>query len=84
MLETAENLLRPLREYDEQNNARLCKTLECILQSDMDLTVAAEKLFLHKNTVLYRKNKIIDILGVNPFKMPYLLNFMLASLLIEN
>lgn len=84
MLEIAAELLRPLREYDEQNKSRLCQTLDCILQSDMDLTVAAEKLFLHKNTVLYRKNKIIEILGINPFKMPYLLNFMLTSTLAKS
>lgn len=76
--ETATNLLRPLQEYDKNHKSRLCQTLNCILQSDMDLTIVAEKLFLHKNTVQYRKHKIIEILGINPFKMPYLLNFILA------
>ena len=45
MLEISAELLRPLREYDEQNKSRLCQTLICILQSDMDLTVAAETVF---------------------------------------
>ena len=79
MREIAVSLLRPLQEYDKEHNTRLCQTLNSILQSDMDLAITAEKLFVHKNTVLYRKNKIIDILGINPFKMPYLLNFILAS-----
>lgn len=83
MLEIATELLRPLREYDIKNNARLCKTLAAILRCNMDVGLTAKELYLHKNTVLYRKNKIIDILGINPFVMPYLLNFIMATTLIE-
>lgn len=83
-IDTAECLLQPLRLYDEHNHTHLLKTLKCILQFDLNLNAVAEKLYLHKNTILYRKNKIIDILGIDPFRMPYILNYQLALLICSN
>jgi purine catabolism regulator len=73
-----EYLLQPLITYDKLNNTTLVNTLECLLENDMDTARVSEALFLHKNTVNYRKSKIIDILGKNPFEMPYLINYLLA------
>ncbi len=73
-----EYLLQPLITYDRLNNTDLVDTLECLLENNMDTAKVSEALFLHKNTVSYRKSKIIEILGKNPFKMPHLINYLLA------
>ncbi|MGI6485918.1 MAG: PucR family transcriptional regulator [Tepidanaerobacteraceae bacterium] len=71
-------LLQPLIEYDRLNYTTLVKTFECLLENNMDATRVSEALFVHKNTVNYRKGKIIEILGKNPFEMPHLINYLLA------
>jgi PucR family transcriptional regulator, purine catabolism regulatory protein len=63
-----------LKEYDEKNKQDLYNTMSHLVIHDMNVDKVAESMFIHKNTVLYRKNKIVDILGFEPWKMPYLLN----------
>ncbi|MHC1719573.1 MAG: PucR family transcriptional regulator [Clostridiaceae bacterium] len=77
-IELKSRILKPLQEYDKQNNTNLHETLEYLLESGANVSLTAEKMFLHKNTVLYRKNRIMEILGENPFEMPKLLDFMIA------
>ena len=38
----------------------------------------AKELYIHKNTMLQRKNRIIGLLGYSPFEMPHLLNLLMA------
>lgn len=70
-------ILQPLEEYDSSQGTNLIETLKCIINNNMDLGIVANKLFIHRNTLLYRKNKIIEILGYNPLEMPYLINFIM-------
>ena len=56
--------LGALIRFDSKKNSRLRKTLEMILESD-DLKNAAEKLFMHYQTVMYRKRQIEEVLGVS-------------------
>lgn len=56
--------LGALIRFDSKKNSRLRKTLETILESD-DLKNAAEKLFMHYQTVMYRKRQIEEVLGVS-------------------
>ena len=42
------------------------ETVGALVDSDMNLGVAARRLYLHKNTVALRVKKIRDILGLNP------------------
>ncbi len=50
-------------EYDQNNNAELLKTLECYFACKQNLRKTAEMLFVHKNSVIYRLNKIETLLG---------------------
>ncbi len=77
-LEIASNLLKPLQDYDKHNHTNFCKTLDYLFRYNLEITLVAEKLYVHKNTVLYRKNKIIEILGKNPFEAPNNLNYLIA------
>ncbi len=60
----AEHLL-PLVEYDKKYNTELVKTLETFFASNRNLREVSKKLYLHRNTVLYRMNRIQQILNVD-------------------
>ena len=49
-------------EYDQKNNTDLLETLDIYLENDCNTSKAAEQLHLHRNTMMYRLEKIQDIL----------------------
>lgn len=53
-----------LKTYDDENNSELYKTLYIYLKNNHNITRTAEELFIHRNTLRYRLEKIVDILGV--------------------
>lgn len=44
----------------------LLKTTTVFLESGMNLTEASKKLHLHRNTLIYRLNKVKELIGLNP------------------
>lgn len=58
--------LRLLR-YDQKNGTELCPLLKCHLSTMMRVSDTARKLFLHRNTVLNRLQKIEEIIGADLF-----------------
>ncbi len=60
-----EETLGKLVEYDRRNGAELVKTLEAYFTSCNSPTEAAQKLHTHRNTLLYRLNRICDISGLD-------------------
>ncbi|MCR5545985.1 MAG: PucR family transcriptional regulator ligand-binding domain-containing protein [Lachnospiraceae bacterium] len=56
--------LLPLREYDSMNHSDLCQTLRCYLTHDGSVKETADELFVHRNTVNYKINKIEELLGI--------------------
>lgn len=74
-------LLEPIRQYDAARNSELEKTFRSLLQNGMDYGLVAEELFLHKNTVLQRKQKIISLYKDNPFLLPARQQFELAFIM---
>lgn len=76
-----DHLLKPIREYDKRHNAELERTFRLLLEMDMDYAQIAEELFLHKNTVLQRKQKIISLYRDDPFGLPMRRQFELAFLM---
>lgn len=55
----------------EGGEANLLGTLECyLLDAQMSVTQAADKMFLHKNTIKYRLQRIADHLGFVPGEFP--------------
>lgn len=65
-----DSLLAPVREYDLTHNSALESTFRCLLQNDMDYKTVADQMFLHKNTVLQRKQKITSLYPEDPFLLP--------------
>ena len=55
--------IKPLHEYDMNNNTNLVEVLECYLKTNGSLQDTAEELFVHRNTINYRLKKMEAILG---------------------
>lgn len=63
------HFLMPLIQYDETNKSELVKTLKEYLYNQFNVADTARKLFIHRNTMLYRIGKIEEILNVD-LQMP--------------
>lgn len=59
----AQRVLGPVIEYDRTHETDLIKTLETYLFCDRSPKRAAEKLFVHTQTVAYRINRVQEITG---------------------
>jgi purine catabolism regulator len=60
-----EKTLGPLLEYDMRQHADLIKTLEAFFSCHGNLSQTAELLIVHRNTLLYRMNRINEIAQVD-------------------
>lgn len=60
-----ERTLGTLVEYDMRQNADLIKTLEAFFNCHGNLSQTAEMLIVHRNTLLYRMNRINDIASID-------------------
>jgi len=60
-----ERTLGTLIEYDMRQNADLIKTLEAFFNCHGNLSQTAEVLIVHRNTLLYRMNRINEIAGID-------------------
>ncbi len=58
-----EEALGPLMAYDRDNNADLIRTLAAFFAANGSPKEAAERLQVHRNTVLYRLDRVRDITG---------------------
>lgn len=59
-------ILQPIREYDDARRAGLMATLRAYFDSSFSLTHAAEALYVHPNTVVYRLKRIKELTGRDP------------------
>lgn len=64
-----ENLRHPaisaLKEYDSLYKTEYCFTLKCFISSFLNHSYCLEKLRIHRNTLLYRLNKIEQIADID-------------------
>lgn len=75
-----EDRLHALHEYDRNNASDYARTLETYLFSRCNAGAAAEKLYIHRNTVNYRLRKISEITGEDLSDIETLLNYRIAFL----
>lgn len=52
-----------LRDYDVEHGTNLVKTLEIYFDCNANVSIAAKKLFLHRNSLIYRMDRIKEILN---------------------
>ncbi len=58
-------LVRPLSEYDGERRADLLRTLRVYFLSGANASETADRLFLHRNSLLYRLERIQALTGLN-------------------
>lgn len=83
-LQTCYRFLQPISAYDEKHGTSLAKTLKCLLYHQGNVQRVANELYIHKNTVLQRRSKILNLLGYSPFEMPHLLNFLMLFNILDS
>lgn len=69
-------VVKALMQYDQENNAELGNTLRVFLRSERSYSDTAKALFIHRNTVLYRMNKIVELVSLkldDPDEREYIL-----------
>lgn len=59
-----------LSKYHEEikDKEEIIKTIEALLNNNMNINKTSKELFVHRNTVIFRFNKIKDMLGIDPLK----------------
>lgn len=50
----------------QMKNEELKKTLECFFENNLNLTETADRMAVHRNTIIYRLNQISKTLGADP------------------
>lgn len=56
-------VLRPLEEYDRENNSQLLQTLQLYLELNRSINLVSNQMFCHRNTTNYRMKKIWSLLN---------------------
>lgn len=74
----ANSVLKNLISYEKTNQIDLMKTLDAYLNENANIIEASDKLFIHKNTLKYRMNKIQNLLNVNLHSLEDCLRLLLA------
>lgn len=85
--EMGEDMLKPLIEYDKHHNnqeAGYVDTLQAYLQSGGSIQAVSRELFTHRNTIIYRLNKIRQLLDcqleTEEERLPYLIACMILKM----
>ena len=61
----ATEVVRRIEEYDRKNAAEYMDTLYCYLGSGCSVQKAAQKLYVHRNTVAYRVSKVKELFNIS-------------------
>lgn len=80
-----EKTILPLIEYDRKNDSDLAKVLWCYLKHDGSVKDTADELYVHRNTINYKLNRVSEILNMNlstlDTRLQLTLGFMLQDML---
>lgn len=58
-------VVRPLVEYDRERRSDLVRTLRVYFDTGANASEAADRLFLHRNSLLYRLERIQSLTGLD-------------------
>lgn len=73
-----ERIIGKVIQYDRKNNSELIKTLTYYFKYDCNLRVTSERMYIHKNTVLYRIRKVEELTDLKLTNPEHRFNLQLA------
>jgi hypothetical protein len=75
--------VRAFIDEDVHKQGQLIATLREYAACDLNARRAAEALFVHRNTVLYRLQRVAELTGLDPHLLPQLLDLITAARLVQ-
>jgi hypothetical protein len=75
--------LSPILDYDKANNTCLLITLRMLLDHNLNYKETAQSLYIHTNTLYYRKNKMEELLGLDLTQMCNIVNLYIAIKILD-
>ena len=60
-----EHIIQPIEDYDKKNDSSLTAVLRSYLKNNGSVKETADELFIHRNTVNYKINKIEELLNMD-------------------
>ncbi len=77
------HVISNLEKYDREHNSSLIETLDCYIRSNMNMSQTSRELFIHRNTLLFRLEKIQELIDMRFSDPDDLLSIQLALRLRE-
>ena len=65
------------------SNEEIMRTVDCFLENGMNVCLAARKLYMHRNTLMYRLNKIRRVCGLDLRVFDMAVTFRILRVLYE-
>ena len=56
------------RQLQREDRKQFIEAVGALIETNFNLTEAAKRLYIHKNTMLYRYNKFKDMLDIDPIR----------------
>ena len=72
------NTIGVVLKYDAENKTNLCETLECYLKNNGSVNETAKEMFVHRNTINYKLNKLEEILDADLSSLELRMQLMMA------
>ncbi len=76
--------LAVLHQYDQKHHTEFADTLYCFLRYQQSYKDTAEKLSIHRSTLVYRMERILELTKINPEDPDTCLHLLLSYLLEQN
>lgn len=76
--ELYEETLGKLRRFDQENRQELALTVQNLLKNHLSAVQTAREMFIHRNTLAYRLEKVREILGADPRELEVSLRLLLS------
>ena len=73
--------IQKLVEYDKLNQTNYCEVLQCYLEHSGSVKETAEAMFVHRNTINYKSNKIEEMLNCDLSELDTRLLYSIAFML---
>ncbi|MCB1273039.1 MAG: helix-turn-helix domain-containing protein [Leucobacter sp.] len=80
----AKSILGPLIDYDRVHNSDLLRTLQVFLRNNRSIQATTEALYVHRNTLRYRRGQIEQLLDMDLDDSAHIANLWLAFAILDD